>query len=181
MCEETKRKRKNNCLMKSFLLSLIAIISACTLNAQSSLVADSLSFLIGNWEGTGKITKKGKEYQFNISETVEWAATNNAIVVNGVGMSPDSTEVVVEGVGLVYRAGDGSGFHIHSVNGEGRDVISDLVSPEMGVLHWEFETEGGKIQYEMNVSGNTWREVGYFKPNDTTKRYPFLEMTMTKE
>ncbi len=167
--------------MKSIILSVIAVVTVITLNAQSFLVADSLSFLIGEWKGSGTITKKGQEFQFDITENVNWAANQKAIVVNGVGVNSESNEAVLEAVGLIYRAHDGSGFHIHSVNGEGRDVISGLVSPKMGTLHWEFETEGGKIQYEMSVSGNTWNEVGYFKPNDSTKRYPFLEMTLIKQ
>ena len=139
---------------------------------------NKLSNWIGQWEGEGwEMDQSGQRNTFTVEENVAYKLNGLAIFVEGKGKNSDG-QLGHNAVGLIYYDQEKKSFRFNSMTQEGMNSLSELVIQSNGDFVWGFDVPGGKVQFTITVTKNTWTEKGAY--SDGNNWYPFLEMNLNR-
>ena len=178
-------------------MKLYKIVLPCVLVLASIVVAqyqtpdretkaeamESLSKLVGEWEGEGWMDFNGRKSEFIGHEIVSAKIDGLALVIEGEHkmVLPDGTERMIhDALGVITYNSEKEhyDFMTHLANGRsGQYIMTEL---ESGDLQWELpESRMGKMKYTITVDGDQWTETGMVS-QDGKDWKKFFEMKMVK-
>jgi hypothetical protein len=176
--------------MKTLSATLVLLLSISTfgmtqddptIGKQKEAISKLASFMEGTWQGPGWM-KKGQSapISVNTTETVEVKTGGTTLLINGLGMLPESDNIVHDALAIIhYDVATGTyQFGAHLATGLHKQVTGTL---EDNVFVWGFDLpNNASIRYTITFADNTWKEVGEYSP-DTNQYYQFFEMNLTKQ
>lgn len=167
-----------------------AAMSASVVSAQDSAMHARLSEevrarmavfapLIGEWEGSGWYRQgPGEPLQFRQRESVRWAAGEEVLVFDGLGV--DAQDEPVHQAFAMISWDAAAGGHVMHAYSAGAPAVTDTPHVTADSLVWGFpEPRGGQIRFTIHFDAAEWREVGEYSP-DGVVWYRFLEMTLQR-
>ena len=145
--------------------------------------ADALSFMLGEWEGTGwAYGPNGQRGDFAVTESITARAGGYGVTFEGHGttsMGPDQEPMTVHDAFALIWADRSGGFGMRTVVMQGHTL--DVV-PEIGPnsIVWGFDAGPmGEMRYTSMIEDGVWHEVGERRMGDEDWAV-FLEMTLTR-
>lgn len=138
-----------------------------------------LAALAGEWEGSGWYRMgPGEPQQFRQRETVRWAAGDEVLVIDGLGVDAADNPVHQAFAMITWDALAGDyAMHAYSA-GEG--PVADAPHVAADSLVWGFtEPQGGQIRFTIHFGDAQWHEVGDYSP-DGNAWYRFMDMKLTR-
>lgn len=167
--------------MKTSLIIFLLIFSINTSFSQSS-ETDSLSkskitelsFMVGNWEGTGWMAGKGGKSNFDQTEEIEFKLDSTAILIEGKGTA--NGKVVHNALAILTynKAEDNYTFRSFLPSGQNAEFKAELIENK---LFW-YPNEN--VRYIIWLNENRqWYERGEYKRGEDWNQ--FFEMTLDKK
>ena len=141
-----------------------------------------LSFLVGDWEGTGTtMTGASTSETSHVTERATWRAGGAALMLEGRGTveADGRTQVVHEAIGLItWNAGRGV-YEMRAFR-LGQGWTDTDLTVDGGTLIWGMDTPGGPVRFTVDFSEeDRWREIGEILRGDRWIR--FLEMELRRK
>ncbi|MBL1144549.1 MAG: hypothetical protein HND54_06385 [Bacteroidetes bacterium] len=145
-------------------------------NANIKTQLKDLHVMVGSWEGTGWASnpKTREKMDFTQHEDISYALDSTIIIVKGKGTS---NEKIIHDAFAVISNNPNGGYFMTSFLGDGKEGKYELVGSK-GNYVWKIPTPQGQVIYTMQITEETWKEVGEFEMEG--KRYPFFEMNLKK-
>jgi len=168
---------------------LVLLIGINLLNAQTATTSiqnpvDKLSFMIGEWEGSGwMMTREGKQTSI-IKEKVECKLDCNILTVEGLGTKTDSvsqeTVVVHDAFGVIFFDPQSNSLSIRAYKKEGV-TESEIEFIEEKIIQWNLDIpDGSKVRFTVDFkTDDKWIEIGEFS-RDGENWTKILGMELTK-
>jgi len=153
-----------------------------------SIVAEkmkALSFLVGRWEGVGKIQiAAAPRVSSDVRENVQYRLSGQALLVEGLGTvkSEDgkSDQPVHEAIGLITWDLAKEKYVMHVMTAKA-GAVEPTVEVGDKTLVWSFVTDGRTIRYTIKINEKgQWIEDGEWTIKGE-KWLKFLEMTLDKK
>jgi len=174
--------------MKKIILIAISLImgwqlaigqdNSALLKEQKRTQMNKLSFMLGEWEGSGWIQMgQTAKMTFTIHETVVPKVEGLVYLVEGLGSSEGNTSH--NAIALISWDNEKNkyAFESHTFDGRSANASATL---EGNTFIWGFDTpNGGFVQYKLEFDDMHWHESGSFSPDGETW-YPFMEMKLKK-
>lgn len=149
-------------MMKKNKIFFIALFVSALAQAQQYSpdvdVADSLSFMLGQWEGRGWIKMGGpqKSY-FDQTEVVSSKVSGSALLVEGLGLVKDTATTIErkvhDALGMIYYDNESKSFKIMALSSAAapKNAVFNMVEPY--VLQWTFDSgRGGEVRFTEDFS-----------------------------
>ena len=179
--------------MKKILIPVMVSLSFATgsLYAQQDKAADNtnpmnkLSFLLGEWEGTGwRMTQTGKREYTRAFEKVKCRLDCGIFIVEGLGIKTDSinkeSKVVHDAFGIIYHDAKTNSI---SMRAHTKETVTETVIEflEEKLIRWNMDIpNGGKVRFTVDFkTANKWIEIGEYS-RDGQSWMKFLESELTK-
>ena len=176
-------------MKKVVINSIIPILLLLAGAADSRILAQSagnkLSFIAGEWQGTGwMMTRNGKEFS-SVTEKAECKQNCSIIVVTGLGTKTDSltNEIITvhDAFGIItYDKKTGEHFMRAYKNGEVTESEIEFIAEK--IIRWSTHSPtGGAIRFTADFSEpGKWKERGEFS-REGTNWMRILEMELEKK
>lgn len=167
--------------MKRLTLCLFGFLIGTTgLSAQD--VAADFGWMEGQWKGTGWVMdpQTREKTEFMQYEDIELGAGNTVVIIQGTGKDPKSEEEIFSAAGLLYWDREAEAYKMHAHTERDGGVLADIDFKEPGLFTWGFDVPGGRVEYDLDARNDVWTEKGFFKPQGSNERYPFMQMTVEK-
>jgi len=153
-------------------------------NAETANPLDRISFMLGEWQGTGfMLTQSGKIYT-DVWENVECKVGCTVLAIDGLGTMTDSvtqeTIVIHDAFGVIFYDTDAQAIKMRAYKKEGL-AASVIEFPEEKIFRWGLDVpNGGKVRFTADFSTeNKWIETGEFSRDGETWMQ-FLGMDLDK-
>jgi len=154
-----------------------------------SIVAEkmkALSFLVGQWEGSGRIQVPGGPLvAANARENVQYRLSGQALLVEGLGTRKaedgKTDQTVHESIGLITWDMTKEKYVMHAMTSKAGSVEPTIEVSEK-TLVWSFKTNtGNTIRYTIKINDKgQWVEDGEWTIKGE-KWLKFFEMTLDKK
>lgn len=156
------------------------LIAVPSLYAQD--IAADFGWMEGQWKGTGWVMdpQTREKTEFLQYEDIELGAGNTVVIIKGTGKDPESKEEIFSAAGLLYWDREVEAYRMHAHTERDGGVIAEIDFQEPGLFTWGFDVPGGRVEYDLDARKGTWTEKGFFKPQGSDQRYPFMQMTVEK-
>ncbi len=139
----------------------------------------ALSFLAGDWEGSGWImTGPGQRFEFKQTEEIRPMLGGGILTIHGTGRAPDAAKGAppsFEAFAIISWDDVADRYRFRSY---ARGYVGDYDAALEGdnVLVWRAPS----IEYRITVDGDRWFETGHRTLADG-KKVQFFEMTVTRQ
>lgn len=175
--------------MKNMIASLIfSCLVLGQLYAQPGLKPDSLhlaamdklSFMEGDWTGTGWIQMGRDKHHFTQKETVTRKVNNAVYVIDGLGLDSETNQVIHQAFAILSYDRANQKYLMRAIKGDGHYIDADAYVADDGSFIWGFQhPQAGQIKYTTRLVDGKWVEKGE-STRDNITWYPFIEMTLSK-
>ena len=140
-----------------------------------------LSYMAGQWKGSGWMEQAGKRTDFSGAETIQSKLNGLTLLVEGkFNTQINGKDVTVHETLAVLSYDERSKtfrFRTYLANGITGDQEAKLID---GGWQWGFQFPGGTIRYTIKVNEkDEWFEIGEMSQDGTTWR-KFFEMTLKR-
>lgn len=155
--------------MKQGMLAVMTVLFAVAGSAQQGPPVTpapdqmkALARLAGEWKGEGTFRSRTGETAFRQTESVRASINGHAIVIEGLGIATESTDVVHEALAVISWNREEERYDVHAWKADGSFV------PATGRMEgdrfvWGFEVPHGKVRFTIDLSDpDRWFEVGEF-------------------
>ncbi|MCG8577420.1 MAG: hypothetical protein MI810_21240 [Flavobacteriales bacterium] len=155
-----------------------------TLQALKSI--EDLSFMEGNWSGTGWIMIARERKTFVQTESIEARPFENILVVEGLGYDDDSSliekRIIHSAFGVISFNEEIGCLTMLSFSTTGGKMENEIVLTGDKKLEWSFKNENGmEIRFREDFSKEGyWLEVGEYSFDGGEEWVPFFEMTLKR-
>jgi hypothetical protein len=154
-----------------------------TLAAQKAAIAE-LAPLVGHWKGEGWVRMgPGPQQPFAIEERVQPKLDGVALLVEGHGTSEGPEGETATGhlaLAVITWDPEKESYLFQTHTGLGHHTDAELVRLEDGRLRWGFTVPGREIRYTIDLSGETWHEMGEITMDGGQTWLHFHDMTLTR-
>lgn len=152
--------------------SLLVLAAACAVTSVTShaepaaappgsAAMAAVSFLVGNWEGSGWMRRgPGEPQRFQSLEIVESRLGGAILTIEGRHWDSDPNVFVHHAFAVLSpnAAADGYDFRSYLADGRGGMFQGRVAA---GDFIWEMSPpDGSKIRYTIHVEGTKWHEIG---------------------
>jgi len=133
-----------------------------------------LSFMVGNWEGTGWMAGREGKSNFDQTEEIEFKLDSTAILIEGKGSA--NGKVVHNALAILTynKAEDNYTFRSFLPSGQNAEFKAELIDKK---LYW-YPTESVRYIIWLNDNGQ-WYEKGEYKRGENWSQ--FFEMTLDRK
>lgn len=162
------------------LLILCSVNSRGQNSPEAVNTADSLSFMLGTWEGEGWIKMGREKKTFLQTEILTSKVDGKVISLEGLGTSTDSLSKEVTKVhdafGMIYYDTEQNGFRMIAFSTAAPMNNVEFKAVGKRKMRWQFVSEqGGTVRFTEDFSNpGKWLETGEYSM-DGQKWFPFFE------
>lgn len=139
-----------------------------------------LSFLAGEWEGSGSIAMGPQHEAFTQKERIQFKHDGTLLLIEGNGTSPKTGATVHDALAVVTFDPKSGGYKFRSFAAVGRFADTEgSVTGNTFVWHLNIGPQG-RVRYTITVENGVWREIGE-RSADGVAWAPFFEMTLRRK
>ncbi|MBK7232920.1 MAG: hypothetical protein IPH93_11840 [Saprospiraceae bacterium] len=154
-------------MMKKTLLAFTLILSSFVfVNAQSEI--NPLSFMVGEWKGTGSMMTRGGKQFTDITETVVCKLDCAVLSVDGLGTKLDSTTgkqiIVHDAFGIISKDPKSNKWIMRAYK-KGEVIDAEIIIVGEKVIRWELAipNNGGTMRFTTDfTSPDKWKGIGEY-------------------
>lgn len=168
-------------IMKRLTLNiLLAVLGIGSIQAQD--IQKDFGWMAGDWDGGGWVmdSKTREANKFDQHEHIVWGAGETVLMIQGTGTDPESGDQSFSAAGILYWDAKAEGYKMHAFTEKDGGVIADIEFRAPGDFSWGFDVPGGSVEYDVVAKSGVWTESGFFRPQGSDQRYPFMEMKVKK-
>ena len=137
------------------------------------------SFMTGEWSGKGTYYSPQGANEFDVLESVVFAADSTTLLIRGQGLDEHNVKHH-DAIGVMYS--ENGKIQLHAFTMQGQNVVADVTKTGDMSFDWGFDLpNGGKIKYTVQFTENTWEESGIYVTPDGTNSYPTVKMVLTRQ
>lgn len=170
-------------MSKIIITFILALFSLTSVNAQTE--SNSLSFMVGNWKGSGwMMTQNGKQYN-DITENVVCKLDCAVLSVEGLGTKTDSLTkkliTVHDAFGIISKDAKSNKWVMRAYK-KGEVIDAEIVFVSEKVIRWELPipNNGGIMRFTTDFSTiDKWKGKGEFS-RDGKSWMVIMETELTK-
>lgn len=142
-----------------------------------------ISFLTGNWKGTGWIQMEPQKYAFNQTEAITAKVNGTLIQIDGQGKNQLNPDVIIfQTFAVISFDPKDSKYLMKAYGGDGVQVDASAKLIDGHTFQWIFSNPmAGQIQFTITVQNNKWKEVGEISRDNGTTWNKYFEMTLDKQ
>ncbi len=182
-CETTGRLSLFNVIFV-IIAVLFGMVIHNFLNAQSATITkiemDKLSHWVGEWEGEGwSMNESRQREEFTIKESIQSKLGGKAFLIEGNGKTKTTGQSSHVALAMLYFNQEKNTYEMKSLIDRGMVTLAQGRIEDNGDFVWGFDVQGGRIEYAITLTKNTWVEKGYYI-DPAGNRYPTLEMSLRK-
>jgi hypothetical protein len=134
-----------------------------------SVIREALSKLakmVGRWEGEATIQLgPGQTVKVKQSEHVQFKLDGGVLLIEGIGREPIANgqeKIVFRALAVCTFDPNTKSYSMHAFRDNGLSKVCSVELTESGMV-WGFaDARGGRIRYTINLSDDTWSEVGEY-------------------
>ncbi|MBX3562208.1 MAG: hypothetical protein KF780_10405 [Sphingomonas sp.] len=137
--------------------------------------------LVGDWHGSGWIvTPQGRRAEVRSRETVTARLSGNALLVEGRHFEAGQPDRLVhDAMAMIVWDAPTGAYRMRSALASG--LNGDFaIEPRGETIAWAMDTPGGRIDYLITISGDTWIEHGTLTAPDG-RQIAFMELRLTRQ
>ncbi|MBX3118207.1 MAG: hypothetical protein KF784_04015 [Fimbriimonadaceae bacterium] len=176
-------------MTKIVCLFAVACALALSLSAPAQQNADAgrpyaeamkkLSFLFGEWEGTGWVQMGQERSTYTVKESVHPRAGGTVVSFQGIGKDTKTGIVGHDAYGVMSYDLEKKAYTIRSYVMNGQSGVFPATIGDKSIV-WEIKTDDRHIKYSISLDEKgQWVEIGEVKL-DGNLWYKFMEMTLKK-
>lgn len=155
-----------------------------SLHAQSGTTSKEkmapLSGWAGKWKGEGwSMDESRQRIAFTVEESIQWKLDGRVILAEGIGKNKSDDKVGFHAMGMFYYNNEKATYEIKSFLEDGSMTLATAVINDKGQFVWGFDLPGGRVQYTITLTENTWNEKGAFVMA-SGQEFPIMEMNLTR-
>jgi hypothetical protein len=176
--------------IKNLLLALTPILVTVA-NAQNPFqpkkeVVDAIqkiSFLTGNWKGTGWIQMGPQKSTFNQTENISAKVNGTIIQIEGQGKDQQKRDIVIhQAFAIISYDFENSKYLMKAFRGDGAQIDADAKLIDDPSFQWDFSSAmTGQIKYTISVVNNKWTEIGEMSRDNGKNWLKYFEMILDKQ
>lgn len=177
--------------MKNILFFLVTLFFTTNTFAQNSLqpktetldAIKNISFLVGNWKGTGWMQMGPEKHSFNQSETIILKVNGTVIQIDGLGKDSKNPERIVhQAFAIISYDIDSKKYLMKAFKGDGGQIDADAKLIDDHTFQWGFSTQmTGSVKYTISVLNNKWTESGEMSRDNGKTWFKYFEMMLEKQ
>ena len=171
-------------------LVLVALLLTCTSFAQPQAPRPpldemkKLDFLIGRWEGTGRMHKGpgAAAEEARVTEIVQPKLGGAILLIEGIGRTGTDDRIVHNALGVISFEAQSKEYRMRAYRADGRFVDPRIVVEDRKIV-WSFDDpRAGSIRYTITINDKgQWHEIGEMSRDGGKMWHPFFEMTLDKK
>jgi hypothetical protein len=176
--------------MKQLLFTLILFVGIVA-SAQNSFqpkkettdAIQRISFLTGNWKGSGWIQMGPQKNTFNQTETISSKVNGTVIQIDGQGKDQQKSDLIIhQAFAIISYDVENSKYLMKAFSGDGGQIDADAKLLDDHTFEWGFSTAmTGQIKFTITVVNNKWTEVGEMSRDNGKNWYKYFAMTLDKQ
>ena len=134
----------------------------------------------GQWKGEGwSMDASRQRMEFTVTENIQVKLDGHTILAEGIGKSKGTEKEGFHAMGVFYYNNEAQTFEVKSWLNDGNMTLATAEINDKGQFLWGFEVQGGKVQYTITLTKNTWHEKGEFVMGGG-QAFPIMEMNLTR-
>jgi hypothetical protein len=142
-----------------------------------------ISFLTGNWKGTGWIQMGPQKNTFNQTENISAKVNGTIIQIEGQGKDQQKPDVVIhEAFAIISYDVENSKYLMKAFRGDGEQIDAEAKLINDHSFQWDFSSAmTGQIKYTITVVSNKWTEIGEMSRDNGKNWFKYFEMILDKQ
>ncbi|HTQ64094.1 MAG TPA: hypothetical protein VMI12_04815 [Puia sp.] len=142
-----------------------------------------ISFLTGNWKGTGWIQMGPQKSTFNQTENISVKVNGTIIQIDGQGKDQQKTGVVIhQAFAIISYDIENSKYLMKAFRGDGEQIDAEAKLIDDHSFQWDFSNAmTGQIKYTITVINNKWTETGEMSTDKGKNWFKYFEMVLDKQ
>src|SRR5258708_6630578 len=177
--------------IKQLLLSALTMFISLLATAQSPFqpkkettdAVQNISFLTGNWKGTGWIQMGPQRHSFSQTENITLKANGTVIQIDGEGKDTQNPTIIIhQAFAVISFDVPNSKYLMKAFRGDGGQIDADAKLIDDHTFQWSFSNPmAGQIKYTITVVNNKWTEIGEMSRDNGNSWNKYFEMTLDKQ
>ena len=150
---------------------------------ETSDAIQKISFLTGNWRGTGWIQLGPKKSTFNQTENISAKVNGTVIQIEGQGKDQQNPNAIIhQAFAIVSYDTQNAKYLMKAFRGDGEQIDADVKLVDDHTFQWSFSNPiAGEIKYTITVLNNKWTEIGETSRDNGNTWGKYFEMTLDKQ
>jgi hypothetical protein len=141
-----------------------------------------ISFLTGNWQGSGYIQMGPQKHTFNQTETIALKLNGTVIQIEGEGKDQQKPELTIhQAYAVISYDMQNKKYLMRAFRGDGEQIDADTKLIDEHTFQWSFVNPmAGQIKFTISVLDNKWTETGEMS-RDGKNWNKYFEMILDKQ
>jgi len=141
-----------------------------------------ISFLTGNWKGTGWIQMGPQKSTFGETENISTKLNGTIIQIEGEGRDEQKSDRVIHQAFAIISYDIGNAKYLmKAFRGDGVQIDADAKLIDDHSFQWGFSNAmTGQIKFTVTVINNKWTEVGEMSRDNGKNWFKYFEMVLEK-
>jgi hypothetical protein len=176
--------------MKQFLFVLAMFVGTVSIgqspsqpNKQTVDALQKISFLTGNWKGSGYIQMGPQKHLFNETEVIRLKLNGTLIQIEGEGKDKQNPEITIhQAFAIISYDVQNAKYLMKAFRGDGEQIDAETKLVDDYTFQWSFSNSmAGQIKFTISVRNNEWTEIGEMSRDNGATWTKYLEMTLDKQ
>lgn len=142
-----------------------------------------VSFLTGNWKGSGWIQMGPEKHSFIQTEAIVSKVNGTVIQIDGLGVDDkDANRVIHQAFAIISYDISNKKYLMKAFRGDGGQIDADAKLINENTFEWGFSSQmTGQIKYTISVVDNKWTETGEMSRDGGKTWYKYFEMVLARQ
>lgn len=142
-----------------------------------------VSFLTGNWKGSGWIQMGPEKHSFNQTETIISKVNGTVIQIDGLGKDVKNPDLTIhQAFAMISYDINNKKYLMKAFRGDGGQIDADAKLIDENTFQWGFSSVmTGDIKYTIAVGNNKWTEIGEMSRDGGKTWLKYFEMVLEKQ
>ena len=176
--------------MKKILFFLLLIITSSAFaqnpfqpKPETIQALNNISFLLGQWTGTGWIQMGPQKSTFNQTETIISKVNGTVIQIDGLGIDGKNPDKIIhQAFAIISYDAENKKYLMKAFKGDGGQIDAEAKLLNDHTFEWGFSTPmTGSVKYTISVVNNKWTETGEMSRDEGKTWFKYFEMVLEKK
>ena len=142
-----------------------------------------ISFMTGNWKGTGFMQMGPQKHSFNQTESITSRVNGTLIQIDGQGKDQQNPDIIIhQAFAIISYDIENTKYLMKAFRGDGGQIDADVKLIDDHTFQWSFSNPmAGQIKYTITVQNNKWTEIGEISRDNGTTWNKYFEMILNKQ
>ena len=142
-----------------------------------------ISFLTGNWKGSGYIHMGPQIHLFNETEVIRLKLNGTLIQIEGEGKDQQNPEITIhQAFAIISYDAQNAKYLMKAFRGDGEQIDAETKLIDNNTFQWSFSNPmAGLINFTISVKNNQWIEIGEMSRDNGGTWTKYFEMTLDKQ